>query len=352
MRRAAARELTAVAGGLGGIQAQVASAAELSLAARIDGLKMRDVRRALIETRVLVKTWTLRGTLHYIPAGDVAIYGAAMTGAFSDRIALLERAYGVGRADIDRLTAAIGEVLDATPRTRKELAAAVEHHLPERIRHLLHSGWGSVLHPAAYAGVLCFGPAQGQNVTFVRVDAWTGRPLPKISPDAAILSLARRFLHANGPATAPDFARWSGLSPARAGKAFGQLEKETLEVSVAGRRAILLASDVKDLAAAAFDGEVRLLPHFDVYTLAQAGRELMIAAEHRPRVFRKAAWISPVIVAEGRIVGTWSFQKGQVALEPFSPLGASVRRAAMADGERLRAALEPSRSPRAGAARR
>lgn len=324
---------------LGGVQAQVGSAADLSLVARIDGLKVRDVRHALIETRVLVKTWTLRGTLHYIPAADVAVFGAAMTGAFSDRIALLERVYGVDRADIDRLNSAIGDALDATPRTRKELAAAVEHHLPDRIRHLLHSGWGSVLHPAAYAGILCFGPPEGQNVTFVRVDAWTGRPLPKISGDAAILELARRFLHANGPATSADFARWTGLSPARAKHAFQALDKEMVEVRVAGRRAAILASDREDLDTAEFDGEVRLLPLFDMYTLAQAGRDLMIDDEHRPLVFRKAGWISPVIAAEGRIVGTWSWQKAKLVLEPFGRLSARVRRAAIEDGERLRAAL-------------
>ncbi|HYM65895.1 MAG TPA: winged helix DNA-binding domain-containing protein [Patescibacteria group bacterium] len=339
MRRAPAKDLVSVAGELGGVQAQVASAAELSLAARIDGLSVRDVRRALIETRTLVKTWTLRGTLHYIPAGDVPVFGAAMTGAFSDRIALLERAYGIARADIERLTAAFADVLDATPRTRREIAAAVEHHLPENLRHMLHSGWGSILHPAAYAGILCFGPPHGQNVTFVRVDAWTGRPVTTISRDQAVADLARRFLHVNGPATHADFSRWTGLSPARARGAFLALEGETVQVSAAGRKATLLKSDEKDLAAAAFDGEVRLLPHFDVYTLAQAGRDLMIADAHRPLVYRKAAWISPVIVAEGRIVGTWSMQKGHVALEPFGRLTAATRRAAIADGERLRAAL-------------
>ena len=170
-RRGSVAELPSIVGELGGIQAQLASAAELSIAARIDGLKVRDVREALIDSRSLVKTWTLRGTLHYIPADDVALFGAALNGTVADRIPVLERVYGIGRADVDRLTSAIGEALDATPRTRAQLAASVESHLPERLRHLLLSGWGSVLHPAAHAGLLCFGPAQGQNVTFVNVEA-------------------------------------------------------------------------------------------------------------------------------------------------------------------------------------
>ncbi|MFI5283027.1 MAG: winged helix DNA-binding domain-containing protein [Candidatus Dormibacterales bacterium] len=338
-RRGSAAELTAIVGELGGIQAQMASAAEMSIAARIDGLKVKDVREALIDSRSLIKIWTLRGTLHYIPAHDVALFGAAMRGAVADRIPVLERVYGISRADVDRLTAAIGEALDATPRTRAQLAASVEQHLPERLRHLLLSGWGSVLHPAAHAGLLCFGPAQGQNVTFVKVEAWTNRPLMAISPEAASLALARRYLHVNGPAGAADFARWSGLSLARAKGAFESIASDLEQVVVAGRKAVILKQDATTLASAGFDGEVRLLPHFDVYTLAQAGRDLMISAEHRSAVYRKSGWISPVIVAEGRIAGTWTLTRGKISLEPFRRLDAVTRRAAKADGERLLGAL-------------
>jgi hypothetical protein len=307
--------------------------------ARVEGLKVKDVRRALLETRTLVKTWTLRGTLHYIPATDVTLFGAAMTQAAVDRISILEKVYGGSRADFERLTEAIAQVLDATPRTREELAAAVEHLLPESLRFLLRSGWGSVLHPVAHAGLLCFGPAQGQNVTFVRVDAWTGLRLDDVSPDEAVATLARRYLHSYGPAAPADFARWTGLGPARAKEAFKSIAAETTQVQVAGRAAWILKKDAEALAASTLAGEVRLLPHFDVYTLGQADRDLTIAAEHRPKVYRRAAWISPVILVEGRIVGVWSMRKSELVLEPFGRMSRAHRRAALEEGDRLRAAL-------------
>src|SRR5919199_3024209 len=61
----------------GGIQAQVMSAAELALWARVDGLTPQDVRSALWQDRTLVKTWAMRGTLHLIAAGDFPLYVAA-----------------------------------------------------------------------------------------------------------------------------------------------------------------------------------------------------------------------------------------------------------------------------------
>ena len=42
-----------------GVQAQVMSAAELSIGARVDGLKRADVQRALWQDRTLVKTWAM-----------------------------------------------------------------------------------------------------------------------------------------------------------------------------------------------------------------------------------------------------------------------------------------------------
>jgi hypothetical protein len=50
----------------GGIQAQVMSAAELALGARVDGLSPQDVQSALWHHRTLVKTWAMRGTLDLI----------------------------------------------------------------------------------------------------------------------------------------------------------------------------------------------------------------------------------------------------------------------------------------------
>ena len=56
-----------------GVQAQLQTAAELQLAARVDGVTQADVRAAVWERRALVKAWTLRGTLHLHPAGELPL---------------------------------------------------------------------------------------------------------------------------------------------------------------------------------------------------------------------------------------------------------------------------------------
>ena len=54
-----------------------AGSAELQLAARVEGITQADVREALWERRELVKSWTLRGTLHLHPADELRLWTAA-----------------------------------------------------------------------------------------------------------------------------------------------------------------------------------------------------------------------------------------------------------------------------------
>jgi hypothetical protein len=75
-RRPAARRLD-VASAIGGLHAQVFASAELTLWARTDGLEAGTVAADLWEARSLVKTWTLRGTLHLHPAAELGLWVGA-----------------------------------------------------------------------------------------------------------------------------------------------------------------------------------------------------------------------------------------------------------------------------------
>ena len=132
-----------------GIHAQVMGSAELQLAARVDGITQADVREALWERRELVKTWTLRGTLHIHPADELWLWTAAR------RAVLGEADYVVADwlENVDEVVAAIGEALRGKRLTREELADAVVERVGSAPREQLASGWGYYLGDAAIAGV-------------------------------------------------------------------------------------------------------------------------------------------------------------------------------------------------------
>ncbi|HLO28577.1 MAG TPA: crosslink repair DNA glycosylase YcaQ family protein, partial [Anaerolineales bacterium] len=194
---------------MGGIQAQVMSAAELAISARVEGLSPGDIRTALWQDRTLVKTWAMRGTLYLLPASELPLYVAARseTGDWLPRNYFAY--YGISQAQYEAFVAAVPQILGNEPMTREQLATAVAQHISSpALRDLVMAkGWGTPLKPSAWRGDLCFGPSQGQNVTFVNPRKWLGT-WESVEPYAALQEIVRRYLRTYGPATSKDFAIW------------------------------------------------------------------------------------------------------------------------------------------------
>ncbi|MFL5731939.1 MAG: DNA glycosylase AlkZ-like family protein, partial [Chloroflexia bacterium] len=184
-------------------------------------------------------------------------------------------------------------------------------HLGEK----LMSGWGELLKPAAYHGYICFGPSRGQSVTFMRPDQWIGA-WHEVDPQEALRELARRYLSAYGPATHSEFARWFGVDPAQGRRVFAGMQDELTEVSIVGTKAQALERDLPGLSEPREPPPVRLLPNFDPYTVAAYSLRLPLTDQQKARVSRAGAWISPIVLVEGRLAGIWKQEKrrGTLAL--------------------------------------
>jgi hypothetical protein len=331
----------------GGIQAQVMSAAELALCARVDGLTPQDVQSALWQERTLVKTWAMRGTLHLISADELPLYIAARSLNESRNWTNYFNYYGITQAQYEAFIAAVPQILGDEPMTREQLATALAAHVgaPELRSLVLTKGWGTPLKPLAWRGDLCFGPNQGRNVTFVRPSQWVGKWQP-VEPHLALQELARRYLRAYGPATPEDFARWwdggAGIVPAR--KLFQSIEDELEAVDVEGWRALALRTTLEPMQRSETPGAVRLLPLFDAYALG-LGRDLepLLPRAYKSQVFRPQGWISAVVLVDGYMKGVWEYKiRGSrtiVKVHMFSSPTALVRRGIEAESERLGAFL-------------
>ena len=95
-------------------------------------------------------------------------------------------------------------------------------------------------------------------------------------------------------------------SPAEAGRWLQALADEVEEVDVEGARGWMLAADVAEAGAAEPAGVVRLLPAFDHHVVAAPrDAEAVLPARRRAEVYRPQGWLSPVILADGRMIGTW-----------------------------------------------
>lgn len=339
--RAPKRQLAKVVGDIGGVQAQLMSAAELQVAVRSE-CTVADVRTALWADRTLVKTWLMRGTLHLTRAEDLPVFTAAMSRRWITPNNAWLKFFNVTEDEVWKLAEEIGAALSDEPITREELIARVGKGRPPRVREALKSGWGGMLKPAARNGRLCFGPNRGQSVTFVSPQRWLGR-WRNVDPEEAVAEMARRYLRVYGPATKTDFARWWGAWPGVGNAAWSALGDEVVPVSVAGTRMELLAGDLAAVRGSAASDSIQLLPQFDPYLLGHARRDHLFDRAHAAKVSRTAGWISAVVLVAGAVVGTWTHVnrgKGmRVTVTAFEPLREKVKRAVRRRGEELGDAL-------------
>jgi hypothetical protein len=326
--RAQKKDLANVVGDIGGVQAQVMSAAELQVAVRVD-CKVTDVRDALWKDRSLVKTWLMRGTLHLARSDDLPLYIGAMRALWKSQMRPSWLEYmQTTEAEFWQIVEEVGSALDGQPLTRGELMDLVGKGKSERVRQLLGSGWGGMLKPAARNGLLCFGPSRGQSVTFVRPEKW----LPawrRVDERDAMAAISRRYLSAYGPATKMDFARWWGAWPGVANAAWSALKDELVSVSVEGASMQILGKDIDYLRKASIDEPVEMLPSFDTYLMGHARRDHLVDRAFASGVSRTAGWISPCILLNGEVIGTWThaLKNGtlHITVTPFGHMATSVK---------------------------
>jgi uncharacterized protein YcaQ len=330
-----------------GIQAQVMGSAYLALRARMRGVTSAEIQAALWQDRTLVKTSCMRQTLHLLPAAEFSTCIAALR---ASRVAAVRRVMarcGVTGKEAAALNEAAVDALRDGPLTQAQLRVRITPQMSKSVRAWMKLVWNiMVLKPAIAEGLICYGPQKGQEITVVRVDQWL--PAQKnIAETEARNILLRRYLRAYGPATVGDFSRWSGMPMSEARPVWHALQDELAEVDVEGQKAWILAADAKQLAHAGSSRSIlRLLPAFDPYLLAHVDKNHLVPAQHYKRIYRGAGWISPVILLDGRIIGTWSYKRQggrlRVGIVPFARLTRSIRSQINGEAASLGSFLEAS----------
>jgi Winged helix DNA-binding domain len=324
--RAPKRNLANVVSDVCGIQAQVLSAAELAIRARVEGLSEQDVRDALWKHHTIVKTWCMRGTLHLLASRDLPTYVAALRTKVAQFEAWIQKTQKVTTSEVERITDEIKNVLAKETLNREELAERVTRRARFRpeVSRLLTSGWGILLQPAAYQGALAFGPSTGPKVTFIGPNRRIF-PRKELPTEQAFAELYGRFLGSYGPATVKDFAHWWGNLPDRQASLLREAPTDFEEVEVQGNKALMLTSDAEEASGMGATHLVRLLPSFDCYAMFYSPREAFVPAEHRSRVFRQTAgWNYPTLMIDGSAAGIWNLKRlgrrAEVELELFREL--------------------------------
>lgn len=322
-------DLASICRNICGVQAQLTAAAEIALWARRHDLTRASIHAALWENRSLVKTSCMRQTLHVIPAADFSIYISALR---KSRMAALWRImsrFGIAPKEIEVVSTAIVDALSSSPMPQRELTEQILPKVGKKIAAYMKLAWNIQLFRAALVeGLICYGPERDNKATFVRADRWLSKQKAVTEAEAKQI-LLRRYLQAYGPATLQDFAKWMGLPMSEAKDVLISQQAELVEVDGEDMKRFILREDYDELLDSKIDEQtLRLLAHFDAYLLGHADKNHLVDASNYKRVYRNQGWISPVILLDGTVVGTWSYQRrGKnwlLKIEPFEKFSKST----------------------------
>src|SRR6266699_3503643 len=316
------------------------------------GASQADIEHALYAERTLVRMLGMRRTVFVVPVGLVPVIQAACTDQIAEKMRrdLARRveesgiaADGanwlkeVGEATVQALaargSATGGELATDEPRLRAQIVYAADKsyggpvNVTTRLLTLLSA-----------EGLIVRGRPRGGWTS--SQFTWAAAPdQPRPAAATARAELARRWLHAFGPAPRADLQWWTGWTAGQVRQALDQLE--ITEVDMDGTLGVMLAADEE--APPATGPWAALLPALDPAAMGWRGRAWYVG-EHSAALFDRSGNIGPTAWWDGGIVGGWAHrQAGEIAVRLLEDIGAEASAAIAAEAQRLREWIGPVR---------
>ena len=287
------------AGDLCGFQAQYVS----------NALHALRLRSGSSDSTGLVKSWTLRGTMHIFPERELPLFlhegrshylRPCDTMEADEKIGKERKAY-FARLVLDSVAEGIGE----REMLHQRCFAA---GMTEREEESLFNPWGGMLRALCEEGKLCYKVQEKKEFMLCP-------PFEPMEEKAARLALARRYFCHYGPATIKDAAYFFGATQA-------QVKDWLSELPVSS--AVCEGRTYFTLDEGPVSGSIPdclFLAGFDPLMLGyQKTESLYLPPEHLRGIFSLAGIVMPALLLRGRVAGRWKRTGKKLAITAFAPL--------------------------------
>jgi hypothetical protein len=309
------------------------------------GVSPAVIEDALYTERSLVRMLGMRRTVFVVPTGLAPVIQAACTDQIAERmrrdLSRLVQTSGIA-ADGANWLKEVGETtVQALAARGSATGAELARDEPRLRAQLIYAEGKSYGGPVnvttrlltllAAEGLIVRGrPRGGWTSSQVTWSAAADQPCPPAA--AARAELARRWLHAFGPASPADLQWWAGWTAGQVREALGQLE--IAQVDLDGTPGVMLAADEDTRPAAG--SWAALLPALDPTAMGWRDRAWYLG-QHAPALFDRSGNIGPTAWWDGRVVGGWAQRKdGEIAVRLLEDVGTEASAAIAAEAQRLR----------------
>jgi hypothetical protein len=280
---------------LGVVQAQDYFGGKWSL-----GLRLPESTDSLIEQSIsekkIVRTWLMRGTLHFVAASDVRWMLALLAPRIIARNARRYRELNLDEATLARSNEILESALqDEKMLNRAELLAILQE------KGISTEGQRAayILQRASLEGLICQNVTIRNNPTYQSLDSL---PTSKsIEPEEALSELAKRYFTTRGPATLQDFVWWSGLLVADAQAGLEGIMSDLVPETIEGQTYWRIPSSKSGLD---HSPHVHLLPTFDEFLISYKDRSASLDTPAAQQV-AVGNRFKNTITMDGRVVGIW-----------------------------------------------
>jgi len=319
------RDISTVAGivsHLGAMQGQDYAGAKWAVGLRSPGSSDSDIEKA-IEKREIIRTWAIRGTLHFVSTKDIYWMLELVAPKIIKGSATRRKQLELDDKTISKSHKLIVSALKAgNELTRNEIRTILDqNNIASHSFRLDH-----ILQYAVMNQLISGGPIRNKEHTFVYLPEWV-KKTKTISRERALAELAMRYFNSHGPATLKDFMWWSGLSVSDTKAGLEMIQSKLISASVNGLT-YWMSKNVPELKAGEAEA-IFLLPGFDEYMLGYTDRTVVVDPKFMNRIATNNGLFANTIVVNGMVEGTWKrkFIKKDLSIElyPFKRLNKNVK---------------------------
>jgi hypothetical protein len=288
--------------------------------ARVDGFQDSDLLSELRPKGGLVRTWTVRNTMHIIPVRDYWVHVLGGPGRrfppLFDRIA---KQRGIPNRDF-RMRSLYEPFLDHV-KGRAVTSKQVSEFMVERLTRLrlksrmrLSRGWSSTptygpswtgLSEMSHLGLLVNAGRKGSESLWMRSADWLNTKGKVPDSDECVVELVRKYIDCYSPVTRQDIIYWTFLLKSDVDKALEALKKDlTVETLDFSKKEEHFSFEDREMDASE-PPRIIILPEFDSLMMGYKDKGRFLSKASVKQVFWGLGGIHRTILVDGFVSATW-----------------------------------------------